>query len=125
MTEHPQQNHIGEAIREARARARMSRAVLARHAGLSESTIKNIEAGHDISPATIRSLIAVRELALPEELVAHHLPEAAQPHAWYAPGFAPVSEFRRMLQVLQGHGGTIEQTHLYFDLPSALDWFQI
>jgi hypothetical protein len=87
--------------------------------------IKNIEAGRDTSPATLRSLIAVRELALPEELVAQHQPEAAQPNAWYAPGFAPVAEFHRMLQVLQGQGGTIEQTYLYYDHPSALDWLQI
>jgi hypothetical protein len=41
------------------------------------------------------------------------------------PGFAPISEFRRMLQVLQGQGGAIEQTHLFFDHHSALDWMQI
>src|SRR5256885_14876954 len=62
---------------------------------------------------------------LSRELVAQHLPEAAQPNAWYAPGFAPVSEFKKMLQTLQGAGGVIEQTHLYFDHSSALDWMSI
>jgi hypothetical protein len=51
--------------------------------------------------------------------------QAIQPNAWYAPGFAPIDEFRRMLQVLHGQGGAVEQTHLYLDLPSAADWLQI
>lgn len=111
----PEGHHLGTLIRDARTRARMSRATLALHTGLSQSTIKNIERGRDSSPHSLRSLVSVRELGLPEDLVAHYLPEASQPNAWYAPGFAPISEFRRMLQVLQGQGGAIEQTHLLSD----------
>ena len=95
---HPdERHHLGTLIRDARTRARMSRATLALHAGLSQSTIKNIEHGRDSSPLTLRSLVSVRELGLPEDLVAHYLPETNLPNAWYAPGFAPISEFCRML----------------------------
>lgn len=106
-------------------RARLSRVALARLGGVSESTIKNIERGRDISLPTIKSILSVRELGLAQELGAELCApfglDSRHPNAWYAPGFAPVSEFRKMLRSLQGQGGSIEQTHLYFDHASAAD----
>src|SRR5579872_3228854 len=117
--------HLGTIIRAARQRARLSRAALARHCGLSSSTLKNVEAGKEVSPSTLRAILQVRELGLPEDLAHNYGIESAQPHAWYAPGFAPVGEFQKMLQVLQGQGGIVEQRYLYYDLCSALDWMAV
>jgi transcriptional regulator with XRE-family HTH domain len=103
----------------------MSQAALAKHAGISPGTLKNVERGKRISPATLRAILQVRELGLSEDHAAHLGIETAQPNAWYAPGFAPVGEFRKMLQVLQGHGGIVEQTYLYLDHASAAGWCDI
>src|SRR5262245_43371074 len=92
---HP--NGLASTIHTARLRVRMSIATLARHAGLSESTIKNLERGRDTSPQTLRAVLSVRELGLSDELAALHIPTSAQPNAWYAPGFSPVAEFKAML----------------------------
>ncbi len=120
---HP--SHLGTLIRAARQQAHLSRGALAQHCGLSESTLKNVERGKEFTAATLRAILQVRELGLPEDLALHHGVETAQPNAWYAPGFAPVHEFQKMLQVLQGQGGLVEQSHLYFDHASAADWTAI
>jgi transcriptional regulator with XRE-family HTH domain len=124
--EHPEgRHHLGTLIRAARERARLSRAALAKLCGLSEGTLKNVEAGKEVTACTLRAILQVRELGLPEDLAPAYGADTVLPNAWYAPGFAPIGEFRKMLQVLQGQGGLVEQSYLYFDHQSAADWAAI
>lgn len=54
-----------------------------------------------------------------------HPPEPDNLNAWLAPGFSPLGFYRRMLAVLRGAGGHVEQSFLYFDHASAADWAAI
>src|SRR5436309_2682843 len=81
--------HPGRALRQAREQARMSRADLARLAGLSEGTIKNVETGKPVSTATLRALMTVQELGLAPDFWSQFDATAedahgVSPNAWYA-----------------------------------------
>src|SRR5437867_1739746 len=56
---------LGHLLRERRQQAGLSRAVLATRAGLSESTLKNLETGrHHPTQTTLSQLCAIPELQL-------------------------------------------------------------
>lgn len=120
---------LGALVRQARLRAGLSRSRVARLARLSESTLKNLEAGrHQVTSATLRALLAVEELALPKDLLGTLLPDSPPEgglNAWIAPGFHPIDLYRQMTLALSGAGGHLEQTFAYFDTASAADWCAI
>ncbi len=109
----------------------MTRATLAARAGVSESTLKNLEAGrHHATHTTLSLLCAVPELQLelPHLLYAPGLikTEAGPPlNCWLAPGFEPLKMLKELVQQIDGRGGHIEQSYLYLDHMSAACWCAI
>src|SRR5689334_440491 len=84
---------LGQTLRERREMAGMSRAALALRAGVSETTVKNLENGRtNATRTTLLQLCAINELKLN---LAELLPltgEAEGPplNCWLAPGFDPI-----------------------------------
>ncbi|MCS6913211.1 MAG: L-histidine N(alpha)-methyltransferase [Myxococcales bacterium] len=121
---------LGQVIRERREQAGLSRAALALRAGLSESTLKNLEAGrHQPTRTTLMQLCSIHELKLN---MSDLLPlsaaesEAGPPlNCWLAPGFDPIAMAQDLTTRLSGRGGHIEQTFLYLDTKSAACWCAI
>lgn len=124
---------MGALINERRKAAGLSRAVVAMRAGMSESTLKNLEAGrHRPSQLTLSQLLSIPELRLTAaDLVPGGTPaEAPAPsgppmNCWISPGFDPIAMVHDLSTRLSGRGGTIEQTYLYLDSKSAASWFAI
>ncbi len=122
---------LGQMVRGRREVARLTRSTLALRAGVSASTLKNLEAGkHTPSRTTLMQLCAVSELKLNmyDLLTLSPLREAeAGPpmNCWLAPGFDPIAMAHDLTTRLGGRGGHIEQTFLYLDTKSAACWCAI
>lgn len=115
---------FGTLLKQRREEAGLSYSSLARHAGLTRGTIRNIEEGlTTASPGTVRRLASVPALKLhPSDL--HGATECSdwQPDAWFAPQYNPLQIAREMAATINGPGGQLEQTYLYLDPQSASDW---
>lgn len=116
-------------LRRRREEAGLTQRSLAERVGLSESLIRQLEAGTKRpTPRTVRMLLEVRELGL---MVEHMVPAVSTSrhreglHWWVAPNFDAVSMLQELKQRLTAPGGRIEQTFAYLDLQSALDYFTL
>jgi len=114
-------------LRRRREEAGLTQRSLAEKVGLSESLIRQLEAGTKRpTPRTVRMLLEVRELGL---MVEHMVPVITTGrhreglHWWVAPNFDAVSMLQELKQRLTAPGGRIEQTFAYLDPQSALDYF--
>lgn len=121
---------FGRTVAEARQAAGLSRRDLAKRAGLSEKTIWNVEEGSNIpTHATVLRLLAIRELNLQSEQVPWEhkgSPDfGSAPNCWIAPGYEPLRLFAELFEVLNGPGGTVEQTFCYLDHRSAVNWYEL
>ena len=124
---------LGKMIFDRRRTAGLSRAALALRAGMSESTLKNLEAGrHRPSQLTLTQLLSIPELGLSAaDLVPGGpptdttLPSGPPMNCWISPGFDPIAMVHDLSTRLAGQGGTIEQTFLYLDSKSAASWYAI
>jgi len=115
-------------LQQRRKAARLSRDHLALRAGLSPSTIRNIErTWQSPSRTTLLRLLAVPELGLQVRDIAEDVSADPQwqPNAWFAPRYDAAKLFGEMVEMLSGPGGTLEQTYLYLDPQSAADWLSI
>lgn len=125
MEEAPQ---FGEVVRRARELAGLSISELARRARVTRGTVHNIENGVTTPAAgTLRRIQAV--VGLTDDPGAR--PGADDylkgPGAGYvlSPNYDPLQLCRDMVAMLNGPGGTLEQTFAYLDAQSAEDWFQL
>jgi transcriptional regulator with XRE-family HTH domain len=119
---------FAELLQQRRRGAHLSREHLAMRAGLSPSTIKNIERlKQPPSRTTLCRLLAVPELALQVRDIAEDVTADPdwRPNAWFAPRYDAARLFGEMVEMLGGPGGTLEQTYLYLDPQSASDWLAI
>lgn len=121
---------FGTLVETRRTAAKLSRAVLAERSGLSRNTLLNVEAGkNNPTRATILRLLAVPELGLSREDVPWRRPLegdlASAPNCWIAPGYEPIKMFVELIKLLNGQGGSVEQTYAYLDPKSALNWFAL
>jgi transcriptional regulator with XRE-family HTH domain len=121
---------FGKTVEARRSAAKLSRTVLAERAGLSRNTILNLEAGkNNPTHSTIVRLLGVPELGLSREDVPWRQPSegelASAPNCWIAPGYDPIKMFVDLITVLNGQGGSVEQTYAYLDHKSALNWFTL
>lgn len=113
-----------------RSAAGLSRRELSVLSGLSEKTIYNVEEG-DTMPthATVLRLLAVKELGLTTEQVPWQqkstLDVGSSPNCWIAPGYEPLKLFAELFEVLNGPGGAVEQTFVYLDPQSAINWYEL
>ncbi len=115
---------FGTLLRQRREAARLSQSELARRARLTRGTVHNIEEGlTEPSPTTLRRLRGLTELRL--DAVDLGGAEAGwQLGSWLSPKYDPVALAADMTALLNGPGGTLEQTYQYLDAQSAADWLR-
>ncbi len=117
-------------LKRLRTSAKIARNALASRAGLSRNTIHNLEAGrHNPTHATVMRLLTVPELGLRYDDIPWRQPSedalASAPNCWIAPGYDPIKMFVDLITLLNGQGGSIEQTYAYLDPKSALNWYTL
>ena len=114
-------------LRQRRNAAKMSQESLADKVGVTATTIRNLESRRKRpGRGLMLKLLAVPQLDLRVsdiELDAELSPGAAwTPTSCFAPKYDPVAMVSDMVEILNGEGGQVEQTLLYFDPQSASDW---
>lgn len=130
MLDPSRSEEFGNTLERLRKAADLSRSGLASRAGLSRNTIANIEEGKN-NPvhATLMRLLTVAELGLSHADVPWRQPTegelSAAPNCWIAPGYDPIKMFVDLITLLNGQGGSVEQTYAYLDPKSALNWFSL
>ena len=111
--------NFGELLRSRRELASLSVPDLARKAGLTPNTIRNLEAGTTApSPQTLKRLAEVKALGLTELSGRDSSGDAWGCTAQYN----PMEMARTMVAMLNGPGGQVEQTYWYLDPQSASDF---
>ena len=122
---------FGEALRQHRDESGFTQEQLAEHAGLSASLVRKLEQGSKLPTRdTLLRLCSVPELKLiPQEIST--LPAIRErsyrlaPNWYVPPGFDSMKMLSEFTSQINGGGGAIEQTHVYLDHKSALDWIQL
>jgi transcriptional regulator with XRE-family HTH domain len=122
---------FGDLLRQHRADAGLTQRQLADYSGLSLSLIRKLEQSD--TPATRSSLLglcSVAELKLvPPEVttlpVAREHSHRSAPNWYMSPGFDSVTMMSELNQQINGSGGSVEQTYVYLDPQSALDWISL
>lgn len=114
-------------LHQRRTAAKMSQEALAEKVDVTATTIRNIECQRRRpGRGLMLKLLAVPELDLRVsdiELDVERNPGTAwTPTSWFAPKYDPVAMVSDMVEILNGEGGQVEQTLLYFDPQSAADW---
>ena len=121
---------FGRSVEKARLGADLSRSELGQRAGLSERTVQNVEEAKTVpTQGTVMRLLSVRELGLSPADVPWLRSESggfgSAPNCWIAPGYDPLKMFTDLFEILNGSGGSIEQTYAYLDHKSAVNWYQL
>ncbi len=121
---------FGELLRQHRSAAGLTQRQLANYANLSISLIRKLEQGDTLpTRSSLLALCSVAELRLvPPEVTS--VQSAREQHRlspnWImSPGFDSVSMIDELDQVMNGSGGALEQTFVYMDHKSALDWIAV
>lgn len=112
---------FGDKLRVARELAGMSQSALARKCGITRGTVYNIEEGiTEPSPSTARRL---RDRSGLKFDIAEHAPPLSH-DPLFSPRYDPMALASEMVALLNGPGGTLEQTFAYIDTQSANDWYE-
>lgn len=119
---------FGKLLKERRLKAGFKVGELAKRARICVNTVKNLESG-STNPArdSMALLLSVPELKLS---VAEHVeaPESSQelqPNCYLTLRYDPAGLAQDLRAIVNGPGGTIEQTHLYLDSQSAADYLAV
>ncbi len=123
--------HFSDVLRQHRNEAGLTQEQVADYSHLSLSLIRKLERGVKQPGRTaLLSLCSVAELKLvPSEITT--LPAVREyshrlaPNWYISPGFDSVQMMSDFGQLLNGGGGSVEQTYVYLDHKSALDWIQL
>lgn len=118
---------FADQLRNRRQEAKLSQGFVAERVGVTATTIRNIETQRRRpGRGLMLKLLAIPELGLRVADIkldaAQSLGTAWTPTSWFAPKYDPVAMMSDMVEVLNGEGGQVEQTLLYFDPQSAADW---
>lgn len=120
---------FGVKIRAARDNAGMTQQELAKKAGVSLTWIRNLEAGRvRASRRTVLRLMQVPGLNLGPEALRSGAGAGTRTEPlnwWVAPHLDPVSMLQELQLRLGSSGCRIEQTYMYLDPQSALDWYTL
>jgi len=115
-----------------RRAAGLSRTALAERAGISDSTLRNVETGRRApTRTTIMHLQSVPELRIdpspigPQIISRRRHAQDLLPNCWLAPEYDALKLHNEMTMLLNGRGGHLEQTYLYLDPSSAAAWYAI
>lgn len=120
--------HFGQLLGTRRTAAGLSVAELSERTGLSINTLRNHEADRTV-PAreSLARLLAVPELQL--GVIEHAPPDLARaglrPNAHLTQRYDPTGMAQDLRAVVNGPGGTLEQTYLYLDNQSAADYLAV
>lgn len=122
----------GADLERRRKAAGLTRPVLAQRAGISESTLRDVETGRR-SPTrkTIMHLQSVPELRIDPSPIGEHITGRRQrvqdfsPNCWLTPEYDALKLHNELTMQLNGRGGHLEQTYLYLDHSSAASWCAI
>ena len=126
--EEAESERFGDLLRQHRAEAGLTQQQLADYAGLSVSLIRKLEQGDTLPTRnSLLGLCSVAELKLvPPEVTTlpatREYAHSAAPNWYMSPGFDSLTMMAELNQQLNGSGGSIEQTYIYLDPKSALDW---
>ena len=122
---------FGDVLRQHRDEAGLTQEQLADYAGVSLSLLRKLEQGSkEPSRSSVLALCSVPDLKLvPQEIttlpavreVSHRL----APNWYISPGFDSVSMLTDLSNQINGGGGALEQTYVYLDHQSALDWIHL
>ena len=119
---------FSQVLRDRRNKAGLSQPELAEAAGLSLTTIKNIENQRQVpSRATLQRLMAVAVLRLRPDDV-RRPGEAREPftsNSWLSLDYDPVLLGTNLARSVNGDGGYLEQTVHYLDSQSAAMWIEL
>lgn len=119
---------FGAVLRAARNAAGLSQRRIAELAGVSERTMKYLEASKvEPRPDTLARLYAIPGLRLGEHLATPEgtPPPTWRPNSWFAPRYEPARLMRDLVDLVNGPGGVLEQTALYLDGRSAMDYLEL
>lgn len=115
-------HNLADRLRTARERLGMSQAAVAEKSGLSERTVKNVEAGSSVaSDDTLRRLGWILNQPSSRPPVATEI----KANSWLAPKYDCAELNDELRAAVNSTGGTIEQTLLYVDPTSALVWMEM
>lgn len=122
---------FGEVLRHHRDEAKLTQEQVADFSGLSLSYVRKLEQGSKPpSRNVLLALCSIPDLKLvPAEVTA--LPAVREysyrlaPNWYVSPNFDSVQMLHDFAQQLNGGGGSVEQTYVYLDHKSALDWIQL
>lgn len=122
----------GADLEQRRKAAGLTRKVLADRAGISESTLRNVETGRrPPTRMTLMHLQSVPELRIDPSPIGDQVtgrPQRVQdfsPNCWLTPEFDALKLHNELTLHLKGRGGHLEQTYLYLDPSSAAAWCAI
>lgn len=123
------QVEFGELLHQRRTAARFSVADLSTRTGLSENTLRNLEAGRTTpAPDSLKRLLAVTELQLgaaEPSSPSESSPREYRPNAHLTQRYDPTGMAQDLRALVNGPGGTLEQSHLYLDNQSAADYLAV
>lgn len=122
---------FGDVLRHHRDEAKLTQEQVAAFSGLSLSYVRKLEQGS--KPPSRNVLLALCSIAdlklVPTEVTS--LPAVREysyrlaPNWYVSPNFDAVQMIHDFAQQLNGGGGSVEQTYVYLDHKSALDWIQL
>jgi transcriptional regulator with XRE-family HTH domain len=122
----------GADLKARRRAAGLSRAVLADRAGISDSTLRNVETGRRApTRTTVMHLQSVPELRIDPSPIGSQITSRRQrsqdlsPNCWLTPEYDALKLHGELTMLLNGRGGHLEQTYLYLDPSSAAAWYAI
>lgn len=122
-----QPGDFGPLLRTRREAAGLSVQDLADRTRLSANTLRNLEAGRtDPAPDSMERLLSVPELQL--AVAEHHSPPTPidlKPNTYLTARYDPSGMAQDLRVVVNGPGGTLEQSHLYLDNQSAADYLAV
>lgn len=119
---------LAQLLASRRQAAGLSQQRVAKLTQLSERTIRHIESGqHTPSWDTLERLANCAELRMGDEALGEREGGAGgpMPNSWLNFRYDPLSLGLEVARVLNGPGGPVEQTLLYFDAESASDWLAL
>jgi|JI10StandDraft_1071094.scaffolds.fasta_scaffold10529_2 transcriptional regulator with XRE-family HTH domain len=119
---------LAQLLRERREAAGLSQLRLASLAGLSVGTCKNLERGRTTaSPDTLARLLGVSELGLvnPLSVAGQADDPGLQPNSYLTSRYDPARWANELRSLINGPGGTLEQSFLYLDNQSAADYLAV
>lgn len=122
---------FGRILRQHRDEAGFTQEQLADYSGVSLSLIRKLEQGSkEPSRASVLALCTVSELKLvpPEITTMPAMRKSSHklaPNCFISPEFDAVAMLTELSNQINGGGGFLEQTHVYLDHQSALDWIQL